>query len=101
MTQPAQQPPQPRSDHAALSVVGDDLLSRIDTGAPQLFHERVRIGKRMPAVGSGLRSGGVLVEMQEAWAGDRRCRGLGAPARRIGEILAAGDRAADRSYDAL
>ena len=89
MAEPAQQPPQPRRDHALLSVVGDDLFSRIDARAAQLFHERVGIGQRMAAAGSGLRRGEILVEVQEARAWDMRLFVFRAPAGGIGEIVPA------------
>ena len=43
----------------------------------------------MSAVGSSLRSGKVLVQMQEACARNVRCRVLGTSARRVGQIVAA------------
>src|SRR5882672_1996068 len=89
MAQSAQQPPQPRRDHAALSVVSDDLLSRIDARSAQLLHQHLRIGKRVPAVLSGFRRGEIVVEMQEACARDMRRCVFGTPAAGIGQVVTA------------
>ncbi len=43
----------------------------------------------MPAVGSGLPRGEIVVQMQEACAGNVRGLVLGTPARRVGQIVTA------------
>src|SRR5262249_37175577 len=87
--EPAQQPPQARRNHAALRVIGDDLLAGIDARMTELLREALGIGERVASVLSGLGSGQVLVQVQEARAGNVRLRVLGAPALRGGEIVAA------------
>jgi hypothetical protein len=44
MAEPAQQPPKPRGDHAALRIVGDDLFPRVDAGVPELSHQCGGVG---------------------------------------------------------
>ncbi len=89
MPEPSQHPPQTRGDHAALSVVGDDLLPGIDTGFSELLHQDIRVGERVAPVPSPFRSGEILVEMQKLRARNVRRRVFTAAALGRSEIVPA------------
>src|SRR5204862_3736843 len=70
VTDPAQEPPQPRSHCAVARVVADDLVRRRDAATAEPIGESIWIGQGMAAVASGLRRRQVAVEAREERAGD-------------------------------
>src|SRR5690554_5712812 len=88
---PAQHPPQSRSDRAADIVVGHDLIVGADAAPAEPRGELVGVGQRVATVAPVARAGQIFVQMQEARAGDvALCIGV-APGARVGKIMTAVD----------
>ena len=89
VSQPAQKPPQPRGVHAALRIVGDNLLAFVQSDAREFGHQIRAIGQRMPSVRAGRRPRQIAVQMQVKGARHMTGRIRGFTRLRRGEIEAA------------
>ena len=89
MTDPAQHPPQPGSEHAAGVVIGHHPVRRRNAALTQQRNERFRCRQRVTAIAAGLGRRQVAIEMHEQRARNVAGTPGGFAGLRTGQIMSA------------